>query len=230
MDVVVQPPSTARAGTPLPGAVIVRLRTTNIEPEEVVGDSSHLYAYATLVPGPGSNVTNDPRRLGTLLRGPRFDSVRSFRDAAADGSISFMEMDDPRGVGVMIFNGLEIWQAGSYRIRITLMRYVNEPDGREGHVTLQAVESNPILVQGASPPTRLAQNGLSFVRCKGAEDGEEVEIHIPPGVRREEEPVQHQGAPLLNHRPVHPVYEDPLALHSFPTDALQQLLKIRTVQ
>ncbi|KAF2272354.1 uncharacterized protein EI97DRAFT_385929 [Westerdykella ornata] len=173
MDVVVQPPATARAGAPLAGAVIVRLRTTNVEPEHVVGDSSHLYAYATLVPGPNSTVTNDPRRLNTLLRGPRLDSVRSFRDAAADGSISFMEMDDPRGVGVMIFNSLEIWQAGSYRIRITLARFVTDADGREGYVNIQAVESNPILVQGASPPTRLAQNGVGD---GGDDDGEWLEV------------------------------------------------------
>ena len=151
MDIVVQPPRTARAGQTISGSIIVRLRTANADPEEAIADSTNLVAVATLVPGPNSTAPADPSVLNNLLVGKRFDSIHSFADDEADGSIASMDMADPYGVGYMRFPELVIRQAGTYRIRITLMRIRNSssdpPASSVGHgSTVQVVDSNPIVV------------------------------------------------------------------------------------
>jgi hypothetical protein len=170
MDVVLQPPQTARAGYPLAGSIIVRLRTTNTDPDDAITDSTNLVAVATLVPGPNSTGSTDPGVLNTLLAGRRFDSIHPFSDDAADGSIASMEMDDGRGVGFMHFNELVIRQAGSYRIRITLVRIRNSPSeppasSPAGGASVQIVDSNPILVQGGGQTMSMAagHNGKYMV-------------------------------------------------------------------
>lgn len=160
MDIVVQPPRSARVGQTLPGSIVVRLRTTNADPEDIGGDSSNLYAVATLVPG-NSAAPADPSVLNTLLLGKRFDSIHPFADDEADGSIASMDMDDPNGVGYMRFPDLIIRQAGTYRIRITLIRIRNSPSdplvtsagaGSSVHV----VDSDLIVVMGGGASTNLA--------------------------------------------------------------------------
>ncbi|KAF2748081.1 hypothetical protein M011DRAFT_30942 [Sporormia fimetaria CBS 119925] len=156
MDVVLQPPATARAGYPLNGAIVVRLRTTNTDAERAVMDSASgsLVAFASLVPGPNSTTPHDPAVLNSLLAGARWDTIRPFSDDVADGSIGSMEIDDPHGVGFMLFNGLTIRQAGTYRIRITLIRIqdlsADPPAPSGGGVSVQVVDSNPIQVQGGT--------------------------------------------------------------------------------
>jgi hypothetical protein len=98
MDIVVQPPRSARVGQTLPGSIVVRLRTTNADPEDAVADSANLVAVATLVPAT-STTPADPSVLNTLLVGRRFDSIHPFADDEADGSIASMDMADPHGVG-----------------------------------------------------------------------------------------------------------------------------------
>jgi hypothetical protein len=168
MDVVLQPPATARAGQPLNGAIVVRLRTTNTDPDEAITDSPNLVAVATLVPGPNSTGSTDPDVLNNLLAGRRFDSVHPFSDDAADGAIGSMEMDHPNGVGYMMFPELVIRQAGSYRIRITLIRIRNSTSdppvaSASGGASVQVVDSNPITVQGSGPSTMAAYNGKYMV-------------------------------------------------------------------
>lgn len=169
MDIVVQPPASARAGYSLNGTIIVRLRTTNANPDDVVADSSNLVAVATLVPGPNSSVPSDPAVLNALLAGRRFDSIHPFSDDEADGSIASMELDDPRGVGYMRFSELVIRQAGTYRIRITLIRIRNSSSDPPvpsvaGGASVQIVDSNPIVVQGSGPTSNLAAyNGKYMV-------------------------------------------------------------------
>jgi hypothetical protein len=107
--------------------------------------------------------------LNTLLAGRRFDSIHSFSDDAADGSIASMEMDDPRGVGFMLFPDLVIRQAGCYRIRITLIRMRNSssdppvPSAAAGAASVQIVDSNPIVVQGGGPYTALAAHNGKYM-------------------------------------------------------------------
>jgi hypothetical protein len=143
----------------------------NADPNDAIADSTNLVAVATLVPGPNSQVSSDPMVLSTLLAGRRFDSIHPFSDDAADGSISSMEMDDPRGVGFMLFSDLAIRQAGCYRVRITLIRIRNssqEPPvtSASGGASVQIVDSNPIIVSGGVPGAQTnlaAYNGKYMV-------------------------------------------------------------------
>lgn len=165
MDIVVQPPSNARAGYSINGTIIVRLRTTNPNPNAATEDALNLAAIASLVPGPGSTVTSDPAVLNTLLSGRRVDNIHTLADDEADGSIASMELSDSQAVGYMRFSGLTIRQAGTYRIRITLLRMRNSSSDPPvssvtGAAAVQVVDSNPIIVQ-ASGPT--AYNGKYLV-------------------------------------------------------------------
>ncbi|KAF2818354.1 hypothetical protein CC86DRAFT_364413 [Ophiobolus disseminans] len=170
MDIVVQPPRSARVGQALTGSIVVRLRTTNADPEDAVADSANLVAVATLIPG-NSAAPADPSVLNTLLVGRRFDSIHPFADDEADGSIASMDMADPNGVGYMRFPDLIIRQAGTYRIRITLIRIRNsaseQPVSSAGNgSSVQVVDSNLVVVGGAGPSTNLASynyNGNSDV-------------------------------------------------------------------
>jgi|TARA_R110002003_G_scaffold104_25_gene8400 hypothetical protein len=168
MDIVVQPPRSARVGQALSGSIVVRLRTTNADPEDALADSANLVAVATLVPG-NSTAPADPSILNALLVGRRFDSIHPFADDEADGSIASMELADPNGVGYMRFPDLVIRQAGTYRIRITLIRIRNSasepPVSSAGNgASVQVVDSNLIVVNSAGPVTNLAAyNGKYMV-------------------------------------------------------------------
>jgi hypothetical protein len=153
MDIVVQPPQTARVGHAIPGSIIVRLRTTNTDPDDAIANSQNLVAVATLVPGPNSTLSTDPSVLNSLLTGRRFDSIHSFADDEADGSIASMDMAGSQGVGYMRFPELVIRQVGTYRIRITLLRiHTSDPSG----VAIQIVDSNPIVVHGSGNASNIA--------------------------------------------------------------------------
>ncbi|KAF1836376.1 hypothetical protein BDW02DRAFT_596489 [Decorospora gaudefroyi] len=161
MDIVVQPPRTARAGQAMTGSLVVRLRTTNADPDDAVTDSHNLYAVATLVPGPNSPASPDPAALNALLAGRIFDSIHPFNDDEADGSIASMDMADPYGVGYMHFPDLVIRQAGTYRIRITLIDIrtsASDPSvaSAGSGLAVHVVESNPITVNGGGPATNMA--------------------------------------------------------------------------
>lgn len=151
MDFIVQPPHTARVGHAIPGSIIVRLRTTNTDPDYAVAESSSLMAVAALIPG-NSNAPSDPRVLHTLLAGQRVDTIHPFADDEADGSIASMDMAGPQGVGYMRFPELVVHQAGTYRIRITLLRTA---DGS----AVQVVDSNPIVIQNGGHSASKSYNG-----------------------------------------------------------------------
>jgi hypothetical protein len=156
MDFIVQPPRTARAGYTIPGTVVVRLRTTNTDPDYAVADSPNLMAVAALVPGPHSTGSSDPNVLNTLLGGQRIASIHPFADDEADGSIASMDMAGPQGVGYMSFPGLAVHQASTFRLRVTLLRTA---DG----AAIQVVDSNPFVVQAhGSTSTRPSHNGKFY--------------------------------------------------------------------
>ena len=169
MDIVVQPPHTARVGQAMPESIVVRLRTMNADTDEAVADSTNLVAVAALVPGPNSAAPADPNALNTLLTGRVFDSIHPFNDDEADGSIASMDMADPQGVGYMRFPDLVIRQAGTYRIRITLIRIRNSasdpPVTSAGNgLAVHIVDSNPIVVNGGGSGTNMAvYNGKYMV-------------------------------------------------------------------
>jgi hypothetical protein len=162
IDFIVQPPRTARVGHTLPGSIIVRLRTTNTDPDDAIADSPNMVALATLVPGPNSTASSDPAVLNTLLAGRRVDSIHPFADDEADGSIASMDMAGSQGVGYMRFPDLVICQAGTYRIRITLLRiHTSDPSG--GGTAVQVIDSNPIVVQSSGAPTSYASYNGKYV-------------------------------------------------------------------
>ncbi|KAF2646296.1 hypothetical protein P280DRAFT_6887 [Massarina eburnea CBS 473.64] len=154
MDIVVQPPSSARAGYAINGTIVVRLRTTNMYADDVMEDSQNLFAFASLVSVSNSSAS-DARTLDRSLGGRRYVSVHAFSDDEADGSIAAMELDDPQGVGYMNFPDLSIHQAGTFRIRITLIRVPSSgTPSIAGGQSIQAIDSNPITVQGSGPTPR----------------------------------------------------------------------------
>lgn len=147
---------------------MVRLRTTNADPDDVIADSTNLVAVATLVPGPNSAVSADPSTLNTILVGRRFDSIHPFADDEADGSIASMDMADPYGIGYMRFPELIIRQPGIYRIRITLIRIRNSasdpPVSSAGSgLAVQVIDSNPIAVMGGQATNLATYNGKCMV-------------------------------------------------------------------
>ncbi|EUC49627.1 hypothetical protein COCMIDRAFT_84247 [Bipolaris oryzae ATCC 44560] len=165
MDIVVQPPRTAQVGQTIPGSIIVRLRTTNADADDAIADSTNLVAVAALVPASSSSDSPDPSALNTLLTGRIFDTVHPFSDDEADGFIASMDMADPNGVGYMRFPELIIRQAGTYRIRITLIRIRNSasdpPVTSAGNgLAVHVVDSNPIVVSGGGSATStVSRNG-----------------------------------------------------------------------
>ncbi|RYN37432.1 hypothetical protein AA0117_g4859 [Alternaria alternata] len=169
MDIVVQPPRTARVGQTMPGSIVVRLRTINADIDDAVADSTNLVAVAALVPGPNTPASVDPNALNSALAGRIFDSIHPFNDDEADGSIASMEMADPHGVGYMRFPELIIRQAGTYRIRITLIRIRNSatdpPVTSAGNgLAVHVVDSNPIIVNGGGSSSNMAAyNGKYLV-------------------------------------------------------------------
>ena len=156
MDFIVQPPRSARVGHTIPGSIIVRLRTTNTHPDDAIAESPNLVAVAALIPGPNSTASSDPHVLNTLLGGSRIDSIHPFVDDEEDGSISSMDMACSQGVGYMRFPDLAIRQAGTYQIRITLLRTA---DGAAVH----AINSNPIIVQNSGSTTAYASYNGRYV-------------------------------------------------------------------
>lgn len=129
------------------------MRTINTFPDDAVVDSPNLVAVAALIPGPNSTVSSDPNVLNNLLAGRRIDSVHPFADDEADGSIASMDMAGSQGVGYVSFPDLAVRQAGTYRIRITLLRF---------GAAVQVVDSSPIVVQNAGPATANASHNGKY--------------------------------------------------------------------
>jgi hypothetical protein len=165
MDIVVQPPRSARVGQALSGSIVVRVRMTNTDPEDDP-PNQYLFAVASLIPGPNSTTPTNPDMLTTLLAGRIFDSIQPFADDEADGSIASMDIADPHGVGYLRFSDLAIRQAGTYRIRITLMRVpytASTPaPSSDDNRSVFVVDSNPIVVNGNGP---VAYNGKYIIAC-----------------------------------------------------------------
>lgn len=151
MDVMIQPPSSARPGRSLSPVVTVRLRRSTTSSSSSSGGAdeggddaaAHLLAVATLV---AENADRTPEQLQNALGGRRFDSVHSFTP----------ELPESRGFGYVSFPDLVIRDEGLYRIRITLIKVRNNaassstsssssspPDGGSN---VYAVETNPIAV------------------------------------------------------------------------------------
>lgn len=165
MDMIVQPPSTARLGAALRPPVTVRLRTANGETagEADNAETANLLAVATLT-ADSFNDSANPIDPNSLLEGRRFDSIHPF---IGDDDLHGHETAETRSVGYVSFPDLVIRQEGTYRIRVTLIKVqsaTNEtPLASPGGSSVQVIDSNPITVE------RNATIDLDF-----AEDGGEL--------------------------------------------------------
>ncbi|MCJ1364674.1 hypothetical protein MMC16_003789 [Acarospora aff. strigata] len=105
MDIIVQPPAETQPGVALEPPIKARLRAR--EAVQNVPDMSSIWASVFLTREDGLEVLAPPRT--DLLTGPLVNSVS--QEAGSDGE-----------VGYVSFPGLTIWQSGSYRLRICLIR------------------------------------------------------------------------------------------------------------
>ncbi|KAF2807158.1 uncharacterized protein BDZ99DRAFT_522786 [Mytilinidion resinicola] len=142
MDVIVQPPPTARLGTALQPPVTIRLRSLNPDTTDDL-DPTNLLAVATLT-SDSINDSTDPVDLTALLSGRVFDSIHPFAE----------DDTDSQGVGYVSFPDLAICGEGTWRIRVTLIRIrspTSEPSvSSRGGSSVQVVDSNPITVERGS--------------------------------------------------------------------------------
>jgi len=141
MDVIVQPPPTARLGIALQPPVTVRLRCLD---GDIADDSetTNLLAVATLT-SDSINDSTDPVDLTTLLSGHVFDSIHPFSE---DDSNTVNQ-----GVGYVSFPDLAICGEGTWRIRVTLVRILasagEASSSTRGGSSVQVVDSSPITVE-----------------------------------------------------------------------------------
>ena len=149
MDIIVQPPSTARLGAALRPPVTVRLRTVNGEAADEAdnAETANLLAVATLT-ADSFNDSANPIDPNSLLEGRRFDSIHPF---IGDDDLHGHETAETRGVGYVSFPDLVIRQEGTYRIRVTLIK-VRSATGETrlaspGGSSVQVIDSNPITVE-----------------------------------------------------------------------------------
>lgn len=127
MDVVAQPPRSARPGQALRATVTIRLRRSHAAPDSDLEDG-RLLVVATLVTrgADGADVPVGP----DALTGPRlFDNIHP------------VEEDSEGVVGYASFPDLAIRHEGMYKIRIALIR-VNGTHGE----TMQIVDTQSIVV------------------------------------------------------------------------------------
>ncbi|KAI9767890.1 MAG: hypothetical protein M1840_005383 [Geoglossum simile] len=159
MEVVVQPPATARQGIRLYPPITVRLRIRDAHTDEEIegqGQLGRLWALASVVE---EDSRVEPRPPGThILTGNLVDSAHPLYDDA-DSPVAGQESDETtvaapyqnNALGsYLTFPGLVFNETGSFRIRITLIRM--ETSGRaaaaaqEGGLTLGEVQSRVIRI------------------------------------------------------------------------------------
>ena len=151
MDILIQPPATATLGDTLNPPLTVRLRSLNGDLNEAIAESTSLVVVATLTSA-HSPVGGDTTDLTGALGGRSF-SIHPFGDDDEPLPLS-VSAPDPRGLGYVSFTDLSIRRAGTYRIRVSLIRMprripTDPPSSPlSAGLCIQVVESNPITVQG----------------------------------------------------------------------------------
>ena len=159
MEIVVQPPATARQGVRLYPPIAVRLRIRDARTNEEIegrGQLGRLWALASVVE---EDIRVEPRSPGAhILTGNLVDSAHPLYDdtdsPVADqesGETTLAEPHQANTLGsYLIFPGLVLNETGNFRIRITLIRM--EIGGRaaaaarEGGLTLGEVQSRIVRV------------------------------------------------------------------------------------
>ena len=143
LDVIGQPARGIQLGMPVETSVMISLRmpaadrvisTNNI-------DTSSLFALTSLV-ADTNNGERMPLEPGSLSGQKMFDSVHPIPEQCADT----LARNDPcrLALGYFSFPGLLIRQAGTYRLRTTLVKMGGTAEA--GATSLVAVDSEPISV------------------------------------------------------------------------------------
>lgn len=157
MEVITQPPASARAGMILGSTVTARLRRSDGRSYTEASELAGLFAVATLaVIGPdGAAEMVAPG----VLTGPRLvDSVRRLPESEGVASDT---------VGYASFPNLIIRQEGTYRIVISLIRMGGTPPQMQGGSSVQAVYTRHISVErNPASGVQLGEQSLVTLRWR----------------------------------------------------------------
>ncbi|KAK5006017.1 hypothetical protein LTR39_005774 [Cryomyces antarcticus] len=146
MDMMMQPPASARPGTVLSPPVTVRVRVPRdgVSDEEDLSELGQLFAVAALIK---TDANGNAASRPAVLTGQRFaDSVRPFSNDRVNGHVQ--ESAGSRPLGYVSFPNLVIRQEGTYRIRIALIRMGNPglSLASQGASNMETIDSEPITV------------------------------------------------------------------------------------
>lgn len=144
LDVIHQPTKSVQLGVPIDVAVTLSLDvpSSHGQPQADTMDTSNLLATASLVAErcQGERV---PLQTGFLTAPTLFDTVHPIQDVPLEPNASSQRCRTI--LGYLSFPDLLIRQAGTYRIRTTLMRMGCREEA--GATCLVAVDSQPIKVE-----------------------------------------------------------------------------------
>ena len=144
LDVIGQPAQGIQLGMPVETSVMISLRlpaSDRLVSTNII-DTSRLFALTSLVDDARSE-ERTPLDPGSLAGQKMSDSIHPIPEQCA----ATLALDDPckKALGYFSFPGLVIRQAGTYRIRTTLVKMDGAPDS--GASSLLAVDSEPIRVE-----------------------------------------------------------------------------------
>ena len=161
MEIVVQPPATARPGTRLYPPITVRLRIRDARTNEEVegrGQLGRLWALASVV----EDSRVEPHSGTHILTGNLVDSAHPLYDdgdsPVTDQEFSATTVAEPYPTNALdsylTFPGLVLNETGDFRIRITLIRMeiggTAAAAAREGGLTLGEVRSRIVRIGNES--------------------------------------------------------------------------------
>ena len=140
MQQVTQPPTRARFGRQMDGSFTVELRSRrdagSAHSEVAYG---RLLAVASLVAANHDGSTT-PLRSG-ILAGPQLIDAVHAPSAYGDQHGRHSDV-----LGYISFGGLSIYSLGTFRIRVTLLRMASEDADFQGGAAIQAMDSEPFVV------------------------------------------------------------------------------------
>ncbi|KAK5170580.1 uncharacterized protein LTR77_005168 [Saxophila tyrrhenica] len=141
LDVIGQPASGIQLGMPVEKSVMISLKLPSPEHAEKASciNTSSLFALTSLV-SDSSNGERVPQEPNALCGMKTLDSIHPIPEHVVDNLARNYPLR--QALGYFSFPGMVIRQAGTYRIRTTLVRM-----GEAGANSLLAVDSEPIKVE-----------------------------------------------------------------------------------
>ncbi|KAK3052258.1 hypothetical protein LTR09_006468 [Extremus antarcticus] len=142
LDVIGQPSPGIQLGMPVEESIMISVRHSSRDQAVSSSniDTSGIFAVTSLV-SEGQNGERVPLEPGAMCTEKQADSIHPLPENCLDTLARTHPSRQP--LGYFSFPDMIIRQAGTYRIRTTLLRM-----GESGTTTLMAVDSNPIKVEG----------------------------------------------------------------------------------